>query len=201
MYDVGHTASVCVNQLIRDIQERGEHIRATEGDAAFRSFQCLYMELEAQARLEREADAMAAKLLREEQAEKTEARRARSAKTAKKRLRKERLTALRQRQATEHTAAGPSADDASPCTPPTPTPPTHDTLKAFNALTLDTETASTIGASQCCICMENDKSVLLLPCRHLCVCVSCYNGSHGRQPLQSCPICRARVEDTVFVYS
>ena len=92
-------------------------------------------------------------------------------------------------------AAGPSADDASPPTTPTHTPPTHDALNALNALALDTETASTIGASQCSICMENDKDQLFLPCKHITCCAACTRNLKGRPPL--CPLCRAPIAHVI----
>lgn len=46
----------------------------------------------------------------------------------------------------------------------------------------------------CRVCMDNDNSILLLPCRHLCCCSNC---SHA---LRNCPICRKYICGTVTVY-
>eukprot|EP01031_Cornospumella_fuschlensis_P024976 gene24976-30174_t len=48
----------------------------------------------------------------------------------------------------------------------------------------------------CTICMEEDRRVLLMPCRHLCVCSKCSEEAS----LQLCPICRNHVQDKVIVF-
>jgi len=40
----------------------------------------------------------------------------------------------------------------------------------------------------CVVCLTEPKSVILLPCRHMCVCATCF--SH----LDKCPVCRAQYE-------
>lgn len=52
----------------------------------------------------------------------------------------------------------------------------------------------------CCICLDAPKSVLVLPCKHFCVCANCVRGGHGRT-LRQCPVCRATVQDIMHVYS
>jgi hypothetical protein len=49
----------------------------------------------------------------------------------------------------------------------------------------------------CVICLDNEKSVLLMPCRHLCVCEECAN----RANLARCPVCRDRIEQTIKVFA
>lgn len=49
----------------------------------------------------------------------------------------------------------------------------------------------------CCICLTNPKNTVLLPCKHLCVCVSC--GAQDR--LKHCPICRERIADRMTVFT
>ncbi|CAJ1380648.1 unnamed protein product [Effrenium voratum] len=45
---------------------------------------------------------------------------------------------------------------------------------------------------QCCVvCSELQKSVVFMPCRHLCTCLQC------SVPLELCPICRASIEKKV----
>ena len=55
----------------------------------------------------------------------------------------------------------------------------------------------------CCVCQDGAKTVLLLPCRHLCVCEGCSEAvdSRRRRLLRSCPICRETVEEMMKVYS
>ena len=46
----------------------------------------------------------------------------------------------------------------------------------------------------CVVCLDQEKSVLLLPCRHVCVCKVC-----SRQ-VDSCPVCRAQIVDKINVF-
>jgi len=48
----------------------------------------------------------------------------------------------------------------------------------------------------CCICLEQPKSIVLLPCRHLCLCDRCSNIC-----VDTCPVCRARIESKLCVYT
>jgi E3 ubiquitin-protein ligase BOI-like protein len=50
------------------------------------------------------------------------------------------------------------------------------------------------GDRRCRKCGEGEACVLLLPCRHLCVCTTC-----GSQLLQACPVCNSRMTATVHV--
>jgi len=49
----------------------------------------------------------------------------------------------------------------------------------------------------CVICQVEPKSVLLMPCRHFCVCKECGN----RDELDKCPLCRETVVNRIDVYS
>ena len=55
----------------------------------------------------------------------------------------------------------------------------------------------------CCVCLDGAKTVLLLPCRHLCVCENCSTAmdSQRRKLLRICPICRVTVEEMMKVFS
>ena len=57
----------------------------------------------------------------------------------------------------------------------------------------------TIG--RCCICFSNASSVVILPCKHLCLCNEC--GNSGRFPDNGalCPICRVQISSKLRVYS
>ena len=46
---------------------------------------------------------------------------------------------------------------------------------------------------ECVVCLANGKEVLLLPCRHLCVCRECFS------MIDKCPVCRAGFEEYVKV--
>eukprot|EP01065_Artemidia_motanka_P034880 TRINITY_DN42871_c0_g1_i1.p1 TRINITY_DN42871_c0_g1~~TRINITY_DN42871_c0_g1_i1.p1 ORF type:complete len:361 (+),score=109.39 TRINITY_DN42871_c0_g1_i1:65-1084(+) len=50
-------------------------------------------------------------------------------------------------------------------------------------------------ALQCCVCLDQDKDTVLMPCRHLCACIGC------SQELKSCPLCRVEVTDKLRVWT
>lgn len=47
----------------------------------------------------------------------------------------------------------------------------------------------------CVICRDEPKSVVLMPCRHLCLCIVC-SGS-----VRTCPLCRKRIVNIMSVYT
>ncbi|KAK1944716.1 RING finger protein B [Phytophthora citrophthora] len=49
----------------------------------------------------------------------------------------------------------------------------------------------------CVICLANEKTILCLPCRHLCLCQAC----SSREEVAKCPICRLEIEEMLAVYS
>ncbi|KAE9413359.1 hypothetical protein Angca_004581, partial [Angiostrongylus cantonensis] len=46
---------------------------------------------------------------------------------------------------------------------------------------------------QCCICIYREKSVLLRPCNHLCLCETCLQAVLNEPPAR-CPICRSIID-------
>lgn len=50
----------------------------------------------------------------------------------------------------------------------------------------------------CVICQEHIKCVLLLPCRHLCMCNECINTLQMYH--NTCPICRSNIETTMQIF-
>ena len=50
---------------------------------------------------------------------------------------------------------------------------------------------------ECGICYENKKAILLLPCKHLCLCAGCF----ASNDMTLCPLCRKEVVDSMEVYS
>ena len=55
------------------------------------------------------------------------------------------------------------------------------------------------SSGMCTVCMEDEKSVLLLPCKHLCMCKGCTNkliAQSGRKKAM-CPVCRNQIKHTI----
>jgi hypothetical protein len=52
----------------------------------------------------------------------------------------------------------------------------------------------------CVICWNERKNIVLLPCRHLCVCLSCSQQLWNNTQNETCPICRKQVENRLEVY-
>jgi len=46
----------------------------------------------------------------------------------------------------------------------------------------------------CCICFEREKNILLLQCKHVCVCSNCVT------TLTMCPICRSNISSNIQIY-
>ncbi|CAA3010773.1 BOI-related E3 ubiquitin- ligase 1-like [Olea europaea subsp. europaea] len=49
---------------------------------------------------------------------------------------------------------------------------------------------------KCKRCGERESTVLLMPCRHLCLCYICGSGCHG---LEACPVCNCAMNGTLHV--
>jgi hypothetical protein len=52
----------------------------------------------------------------------------------------------------------------------------------------------------CIVCWNDKKTVVLLPCKHLCVCVSCSKKLWDNTQKATCPICRTEVNNLLEVY-
>lgn len=53
----------------------------------------------------------------------------------------------------------------------------------------------------CVVCRDNVKSVLIMPCKHLCLCVSCAKCLAGMGPRRRiCPLCRRSFKSITNVY-
>lgn len=63
----------------------------------------------------------------------------------------------------------------------------------------------------CCICRYEHSNVVLLPCKHLCVCLRCFymlkkndnqTVSIGNEANSNCcPMCRTKIEDSIRIYA
>ncbi|KAF0696755.1 Aste57867_12514 [Aphanomyces stellatus] len=49
----------------------------------------------------------------------------------------------------------------------------------------------------CVVCMATEKTILCLPCRHVCMCEACAN----HEQMQRCPICRLEIEEKMLIYA
>ena len=53
----------------------------------------------------------------------------------------------------------------------------------------------------CVICQDNIKNILLMPCRHVCICRQCLREiRQGRLGLLQCPLCRTHIETSLEVF-
>lgn len=52
----------------------------------------------------------------------------------------------------------------------------------------------------CCICTDNARNILFMPCKHLCMCNDCYNLASQANSMKNCPICRAAIINYIRVY-
>ncbi|XP_033762592.1 uncharacterized protein LOC117344062 [Pecten maximus] len=55
---------------------------------------------------------------------------------------------------------------------------------------------------KCVVCQDQNKSVLILPCRHMCLCVDCGNQIARARNVarRTCPLCRQRIRTIMNVY-
>lgn len=49
----------------------------------------------------------------------------------------------------------------------------------------------------CSICWEAEKTIVLLPCRHFCLCQGC----SSTDKLTSCPICRQTIREKFAIFA
>ncbi|KAL7740586.1 hypothetical protein ACLKA6_009472 [Drosophila palustris] len=61
--------------------------------------------------------------------------------------------------------------------------------------------SSPIRTDQCVVCLERRRNIVLLPCRHLCMCKECSQQLPRFEGGDRCPICRDFVEAVMAVYS
>jgi len=53
-----------------------------------------------------------------------------------------------------------------------------------------------LASSACVVCQDNTKTVLILPCRHLCLCQGCSEV----EELRTCPMCRENIESKINTF-
>jgi len=67
-----------------------------------------------------------------------------------------------------------------------------------------TETANKVKEQiedirRCKICLSSCSVIMLLPCRHTCMCTSC-NETHAQTDHVTCPVCRTPITDRINIY-
>jgi hypothetical protein len=51
----------------------------------------------------------------------------------------------------------------------------------------------------CIVCEESRRRVVLVPCNHMCLCTDCAS-EHLLKTLNECPMCRAKIEDSMKIF-
>ena len=84
-----------------------------------------------------------------------------------------------------------------PATPASVMLPILSRAQPKNIVQLSNEVKNTscVEDDSCCICLDGKKSVVLLPCKHLCLCEKCNTSS-----LKNCPICRNVIETVIVTF-
>ncbi|XP_005182801.1 uncharacterized protein LOC101897854 [Musca domestica] len=60
--------------------------------------------------------------------------------------------------------------------------------------------ANSDAAINCIVCMERAKNILLLPCKHICLCSNCAEHIMAERETKFCPLCRQDIIDTLEVF-
>jgi len=95
-----------------------------------------------------------------------------------------------------------SAPTSVPAPAPAPAPTLNDMIARLSLEEL-TATADKVkerieDIRRCKICLSSCSTVMLLPCRHTCMCTEC-NTVHERTG-DTCPICRTAISDRIGIY-
>ena len=61
----------------------------------------------------------------------------------------------------------------------------------------DTSNVSQEQEKLCVICFTQEKDTVVLPCRHMCLCLDC--SQHVREKSSNCPICRTKVSTFIQI--
>ncbi|KAL3823057.1 hypothetical protein ACHAXA_011109 [Cyclostephanos tholiformis] len=85
-----------------------------------------------------------------------------------------------------------------------PSPTSEEAAAGLSRLRLDeTVEPARRGVEEeenlCIVCEDSKKQVILLPCKHMCLCKNCAS-EHIPDTLTECPMCRAKIEDSMEVY-
>lgn len=61
-------------------------------------------------------------------------------------------------------------------------------VNATSQTSILTPTSTTSSNQECAICLVNIRNIIILPCRHMCICEECIGDASAR--IDKCPICR-----------
>ena len=81
--------------------------------------------------------------------------------------------------------------------------PDTEEFKPCSANELKRKLAEEKEKSLCVVCQDQSKSVLIMPCKHLCICRRCADilMQHNSWRRRLCPLCRRRIISTMDVYA
>lgn len=71
----------------------------------------------------------------------------------------------------------------------------------FKRITIEETVSSMRNHSHCVICWERIRNIVLLPCRHLCLCKECSQCLQRGEDVIRCPICRKVVDILLPVFT
>ena len=80
--------------------------------------------------------------------------------------------------------------------------PTTEVSAGTSHLALQSQTVNSATEDDehlCVVCEDNKKQVMLMPCKHMCLCRSCTNMCLYKT-IKECPMCRAKIEDSIEVF-